>query len=1200
MSKRNIKAACRKLLTNAGMVDAELDHMIAQIERYLDNKTHTSVKSLPEDIQAFVKRVKGEYEVEIRHRAHLDYLILSRREHIEERLGSFGADLIEGFLSLFRGSNRVIKGARMSVDSVNLGHLRDLIVGQSKDFEDAGVLKEWASGKRDLEVIESYYELLRDGKIKSEDPVIKNIVEILHKWDKETISRLNEVGGRVELEPGYLFRGSVDRNKLRDLQFIPWSDKVIKWLDVSAMQKEMGQMEWIDYLELIFEEQATGRFKIARGGEDSTVPSGFLASNAQLARKTSARAKMIFKDGASHHAYIQEVGESGFHAAQSVIFSMEHSARNIAMMEVLGPSPKRLVKQILAQKQAELRSGSKDKEGRKVDQLIQQLSDTTDGLPRELSDAFKEIDGTTRIPGNVTAASIGTGLRIAKNMALLGKIVLRSVTDFATIQSEARFQGIPWTTALEAHFKAASALFKGSDAAEFGRLVHVGQEAVTSSLLDKFGIDQLGSGLGSQLQRYYFKLNGITYWNDALKSGFALMGATHLGNHSQYNWNDLSTANPKVQRLLNIYDIDEFDWDVIRSTVYEFGKGKHNVLTPDRIEELPDEIIDLLLTRKGLNPDDEALKRSFAEQLDETSAIVVEQKRAAQDQENIIQSNIAGRLKQRNRQPQLDKKFKNIKTEEDLTKEIIKIDKEITKLEEFLEKPFEGPRHTEKSKMDLLQDRRLLKALKEERAALNEIKVKDGKVDRQDPPTVGKENRLNKEAGKIEEEIKNIQTRKQTLHEQYNALKLKQPETELKRLVKEKAQLEKDIRALKAIKERVADKETDELPGGASRNKDLEFKSKIATAERRLKTNQRLTERLERAKLLKAEIDAFDDMVKAKNKELQSTKDQAAAANQELRDVVEEEVRGEFAQFNTGKRIESTVGPEGGGFLGQTKFEFSLKRRNRARADLAEKLNVLYQDRNNFAVIIPGARERAFFNRGTQPGTVWGEAARFFAQFKTFPLSVYTKPLERDILAGGATSVKQGLVEGLPFTQGTNGGDLVGITGFMAGMTFYGSLGTMANDFFNGRTQRDWSDPRSIIDGAIAGGGFGLYSAAILESYSSSSHFQSAGNAFGPVVGDIPDILSLTVGAFNGDPKAQKFLDFIHGYTPTANIFYAKAALDYLIFYNFQEMIDPGALHRMQRAIKKSTGQEFFAKPSDIVPRGGTFNPLEILGNIAK
>jgi hypothetical protein len=1181
MSRGKIKAACKNILIKAGMADEKLAHMLTQIDRFLDGKTNTGIQSLPKDIKEFVTRVKKEYEIEIRHRAHLEYLTLSREEQITARLDLFGNDLIEGFLSMFRGSNRIVKGARVSVDSLNLGTLRDLIVGQSKDFEDAGVLKIWSSGKRDADVIDAYYQLIREGK-KSEDPVIKSIVEILHKWEKETISRLNSVGARIELEPGYLFRGSVDRVKLTDAKFQKWSDLSMKYFDVKAMQKaKPADMEWIDYLESIYAEQATGRFKIANGAADSTVPSGFLAGNAQLARKTSAQAKMIFKDGQAHFAYIQDWGEKGFHAAQSVIFSMEHSSRNYALMEVLGPSPKRLVKKIIAERQAKLQSGE-NKDPGDIDKLIAQLKDTVDGMPRQLSDAFKEIDGTTRIPGNVTAASIGTGLRIAKNMALLGKIVLRSVTDFATIQSEARFQGIPFATALESHFISATALFKGSDAKEFGRLVHIGQEAVTSSLLDKFGIDQLGSGLGSQLQRYYFKLNGITYWNDALKSGFALMGATHLGNHAKFDWDELATHNYRVQRLLNIYDLDRHDWDVIRKTVYKFGKGNHSVLTPDRIEELPDEIIELLLTRKGLNPDDEALKRSFAEQLDETHALVKEQRMIMQEGENIIQTNIAQRLKQLNRQPQLEAKFKKIKTETQLKDAITELDKEITQLEEFLEKPYQGPREKEKSKRDILQDRELLKSLKEERTALSQVKVAEGKVKRDDIPTVGEVNKLNKQAGKIEEEIAIIQGQKQKLQEGLNKLKVKNIEGELKRLSEEKIKLEQDIRKAKAIQERITEKGAPVGGGPITTLSKGKLQKKVNAAERRLKTNETLTKRLDRAKKLKDDIEDLDKQVKIKNKGLQEIKEFAASKKAEQRATVETQMREEFAFANVKKEVVSDEG-----FIGQTKLTFSTKRINRARADLSEKLNVLYQDRNNYAVLIPGARERAFFNRGTQPGTVLGEAVRFFAQFKTFPLAVYTKTLERDILAGGAQSIKQGLVEGMPFTAGNNGGDLVGIAGFMSAMTFYGSLGTMANDFFNGRTQRDWSDPKSIVDGAIAGGGFGLYSAAILESYSSTAHFQSASNAFGPVVGDIPDLLSLTIGAFNGEPKAQKFLDFLHGYTPLANVFYAKAVLDYLIFYNLQEAIDPGALLRMQQAVKKSSGQDFNIKPSDIIPHGG-------------
>mgnify|MGYP001594006474 CR=1 FL=1 len=56
---------------------------------------------------------------------------------------------------------------------------------------------------------------------------------------------------------------------------------------------------------------------------------------------------------------------------------------------------------------------------------------------------------------------------------------------------------------------------------------------------------------------------------------------------------------------------------------------------------------------------------------------------------------------------------------------------------------------------------------------------------------------------------------------------------------------------------------------------------------------------------------------------------------------------------------------------------------------------------------------------------------------------------------------------------------------------------------------------------------------------------------------------------------------------PGINLFYTRAALDYLILYQMQESINPGYLRRMERRIEKENGQKFFLPPSSAIPYGG-------------
>ena len=51
----------------------------------------------------------------------------------------------------------------------------------------------------------------------------------------------------------------------------------------------------------------------------------------------------------------------------------------------------------------------------------------------------------------------------------------------------------------------------------------------------------------------------------------------------------------------------------------------------------------------------------------------------------------------------------------------------------------------------------------------------------------------------------------------------------------------------------------------------------------------------------------------------------------------------------------------------------------------------MFYDRNDHAVLIPGAREKRLMTQGQRAGSYIGEAVRFIGQFKTFPVTLMTK-----------------------------------------------------------------------------------------------------------------------------------------------------------------------------------------------------------------
>ena len=70
------------------------------------------------------------------------------------------------------------------------------------------------------------------------------------------------------------------------------------------------------------------------------------------------------------------------------------------------------------------------------------------------------------------------------------------------------------------------------------------------------------------------------------------------------------------------------------------------------------------------------------------------------------------------------------------------------------------------------------------------------------------------------------------------------------------------------------------------------------------------------------------------------------------------------------------------------------------------------------------------------------------------------------------------------------------------------------------------------------------------------------------------------------EPKkaGKKFFELIEGHTPFLNLYYTKAAYDYLIGYQIKEMLDPGYFTRMKNRHEEKRGQNYYLKPGSIIP----------------
>ena len=247
----------------------------------------------------------------------------------------------------------------------------------------------------------------------------------------------------------------------------------------------------------------------------------------------------------------------------------------------------------------------------------------------------------------------------------------------------------------------------------------------------------------------------------------------------------------------------------------------------------------------------------------------------------------------------------------------------------------------------------------------------------------------------------------------------------------------------------------------------------------------------------------------------------------------------------------------------------------RVRFEAMRRLLAAVSEEVDMAVITPGAREQLLTGGGLQRGTWKGELTRSVFLFKSFPISVVLRHWTRAM--------------GMP----SAGGRAAYIAAFLASTTMLGALSQQLNDLASGRNPREMTgkDAGKFWLGALLkGGGLGLYGDFLLSDHTRYGSGAMA-SMLGPVASLVDDVVKLAQGiplnAVEGKPE-QTGGDLVKlgkGLIPGANLWYAKAAIDHMIFNQLQEYFSPGYLRKVEQRSKKQFNQTYWWRPQDVTPQ---------------
>jgi len=272
------------------------------------------------------------------------------------------------------------------------------------------------------------------------------------------------------------------------------------------------------------------------------------------------------------------------------------------------------------------------------------------------------------------------------------------------------------------------------------------------------------------------------------------------------------------------------------------------------------------------------------------------------------------------------------------------------------------------------------------------------------------------------------------------------------------------------------------------------------------------------------------------------------------------------------ENMRSTITPKG-----KNKAKYRAARRSaidRARHDLESRVMGLYADECRYAIIEPDDRTRAALVWGTRPGTWAGETIRLLMQFKSFPITYANRVLR----------------EGRWKKAGERGfqANTMGLTHFVTAMWTFGYLSMTAKDLSKGREPKNPEKWETWVAALLQSGGAGIYGDLLFAKVNRAGN-SLAGTLAGPTVGTADRAFRVVQNFIHGDVEdaGADALRFAMDNTPLLNLWYTRAAADYLLLFHLREMLSPGSLRRTERTLKREYDQEYIVPPSSVIKRGG-------------
>lgn len=472
----------------------------------------------------------------------------------------------------------------------------------------------------------------------------KRIAEIVQKQQNRILKRKNRLGAMIGELKNYVVRQTHDPILMRggaktDAELRAAKNKWVQYMlepnrlsSKTFENKPAFKGEGDDkvpysneeFLGDIYDNLVSGQHQkvdAIRGDDGAADPMAAFTGSANLAKKLSQNRVIHFATGKDAFEYSKLYSRQSF--SEAVINGFTHDAQSIGLMERFGTNPKAMFDRVLT----DIKKASKSDVS-----TLDKINKRETSFIGNINHQFRELDGSTRARGagrpllfGADFAGISSGVRMWQNMSKLGMATISSFSDLAT---KASFINTRTERGVFGSYaQAFGDMFKryGTDEQkELAYLLNVGIENFLGDVHARFGANDSGVGKVAKAHQAYFRLNGMTWWNNAQKVGLAKMLSADLANYAGKSFDEI----PQRTRLnLERYGISAEDWQIMRSMDQKAVDGR-NYITASGVETISDDLIEQIVLAKAnasrkrpLKEATQAMKDKYRDQLSTKIAV---------------------------------------------------------------------------------------------------------------------------------------------------------------------------------------------------------------------------------------------------------------------------------------------------------------------------------------------------------------------------------------------------------------------------------------------------------------------------------------------------------------------------------------------------------------------------------------------------